>query len=93
MFRPDVAAWVKEPYYLPRIGIDARDVGAFVSIAADASKSEIVQFGLPAMLSGENVVDLKRRQVVRGGQVAIFTPMTSSGPDLTSKIGSQSELL
>jgi hypothetical protein len=60
MLVPLVLARMKEQRDLAGIGIDARQVGAFVKIALMARPCKIRQIVRSAMLSGNNVFYLER---------------------------------
>lgn len=60
VFGPDIPARVKQPYDLAGTWIDTGEVWAFVSVAVNARKREVFEFGLSTMLAGDDMVDLER---------------------------------
>jgi hypothetical protein len=57
---PRVLAWMKEACDFPGFGIDARQVGAFLQIALPAGERQIIKMRGPAVLFGNNVLDMER---------------------------------
>ena len=52
--------------------VDSNEVWALVPIASRAGQGQVVQLGFPAMLAGNDVVDLKGQSVSRLGQLAVL---------------------
>lgn len=78
---PFVAAGVKEPDLRSGAWIDPTQVWTFVMIASKASEGEIAPDRLSRVLSGDNVIDLKRRRGSCGWKMTILAPVPSSSPD------------
>lgn len=73
---------------LPCTRIDAAEIRPFVSVAAMACPSEIVEHGLSAMLAGNDVFEMKGfewREPVR--EVAVFTAQASTLANLQTEGG------
>lgn len=75
MVCPGLGAGVIEGLKALREGIEASDVGSFESIAMDASEGEVVEGGVAAVLTGDDVVDLEGGGVEIGGKAAVFATM------------------
>jgi len=52
--------------------VDFNEVWALVPIASGAGHGQVAESSFPAMLSGDDVVDLKRQSVSRLGQLAVL---------------------
>ena len=59
-------AGMEQPGQLSRLRIDPGDVGPFMPIAVQARKSQIIEAVRPAVLFGDDVVDLEGRRMQRG---------------------------
>ena len=61
MFVPELPAWAEQFCYLTGLRIDPREVCAFVQIAINAGKSEIVEIVCSAMYFWNDVLNVERR--------------------------------
>lgn len=57
--RPGLGARVEEGLESSGEGIQAGDVGSFETIAMDAGESKVIEGGIAAVLTGDDVVDLE----------------------------------
>jgi hypothetical protein len=69
---PAVAAGMIELGDLMSFLVDSNEVRALVPIASRAGQGQVAQLGFPAMLAGDDVVDLKGQSVRRLGQLAVL---------------------
>ena len=56
---------MEQAYELLSIGVPSRDIRSLVAIAVKAGKRQIVGRRLSAVLASANVIDLKRKSVLR----------------------------
>jgi hypothetical protein len=84
MFRPNLAAGIKQADNLPGLRIDSGQVAALVAIAECAAKGEILGVGRAAVLLGDDVVDLVRGEAQRLGHSAVFAAARGTLMDLPS---------
>jgi hypothetical protein len=59
MVMPAVAPWMKERGDLTCLAVDSSEIWALVSIASRASQCKVHQAALPAVLAGNDVVNLE----------------------------------
>ena len=83
MSRPSLASWAEERHYGPRVRIHAREVRPFVVVAIKARKGQILGDRGTAMFERDDVVDLKRQNVQRLGQVTVFASVKGTLPNQT----------
>ena len=89
---PSVFSWIEQSNREIGVWVEAEEVGAFVQIAAHAGKGEILFYGLPAMLFGDDMLDMKRRvDFVLHAETAIFTAASSPFPHLLSQLRVQDQ--
>jgi len=69
---PAVAAGMIELGAFMCYFVDSNEVWALVPIASGAGHGQVAESSFPAMLSGDDVVDLKRQSVSRLGQLAVL---------------------
>ena len=92
MIIPRVLSRIEQTHGEICVWVEAEEVGAFVQIAAHAGKGEILFDGLSAMLSGDDVFDMKRRvDFVLHAETAIFTAASSPFPHLLSQLRVQDQ--
>jgi hypothetical protein len=60
MLLPSILSRVEQATQSTRFGINARDIRAFVAIAAETAQGKIIQRSRTAVLSRNNVVNLER---------------------------------
>ena len=72
VFAPVVAAGMEEAADFAAVGVDAGEVWPFVQIAVGAGEGEIVPARRAAMLSGDDVLDVKREDALALREVAVF---------------------
>lgn len=70
---PSVLPWAEQSYRSPGVGIDPCDVRAFVAVAGVTGEREIVGFAEPAVLLGDDVVNLEGGLRELLGELAVFT--------------------
>jgi hypothetical protein len=85
VFSPNVCSRVRQAHNLSRHWIAASDVRPFMSVAMEARQCQIVEVGFPVMLSGDDMVDLKRKTVVRKRDPAILASLTGPLPNLLNQ--------
>jgi hypothetical protein len=59
MFRPSVAARIKERNDVIRNYVNHRDVWTFTTVASRADQGEIAQLRLPSVLASDDVIDFE----------------------------------
>jgi len=69
---PFIAPRIKETHKPPCLWINPSDIGTFVIIAVKAGGGEIASFATAAVLAGDNVVLLERREVEPLNHPAVF---------------------
>ena len=72
---------MKQANELAGLRIDASNIGPFEAVAMDAGKGEILLVSCAAVLTGNDVIDLKRSRMYSGGQLTIFTSRAGSLPN------------
>lgn len=86
MIRPMLRSWVKEPLHQPGKRIDSGEVWTVVQIAVMAGEGEVRFDGLPAVLTGDDVLDMKTKErVISLPHAAILAALVGAGSDLFSK--------
>jgi hypothetical protein len=81
VIRPTLPSWVEQRDVLLACPIEAGDVGPFVRVAPFARKRKILSRSRPAMLLGDDVVDLKGQACRCRWELTIFTATVGSFPD------------
>jgi len=89
VFWPAVCSRMKKANKLARLCIESRDVGAFEAIAMDASKCQILPYGLATMLPADYVINLEWCRIECRRQMAVFATSTGSLPDKANQISIQ----
>jgi hypothetical protein len=84
---PTLAPRVEEGHKLATDRIHARQVRALAKIAAMAGQRKIVNVVAPAMLPGDDVLDVVRQLAVILAQQAILAAVARSLPDKVSRGG------
>jgi hypothetical protein len=84
---PPVAPGVEEWHELTAHGIHARKVRPFAKIAAVAGQREIANVVAPAVLSGDDMLDVVRQPAVLLAQQAILATIIRSSPDKVPRGG------
>ena len=87
MLRPDVLSGMEQAYNFSAGWINTGNVRAFIAVAMNAAQSQIIWLCYAAVLTGNDVVNLKRGRRCRRRQMTIFTPVSSPKGDLTDKMG------
>jgi hypothetical protein len=82
VFGPKIEPWMKQADKLPRVGIKASNVRPFETITVEAREGEIIDRCRPSVLSGDDVVDLKRQPVLGVRYSAVLAPILCPFPDL-----------
>ena len=59
MIRPEIPTWMEQRNKLPALGIEASNVRPLVEIATATGQRQIVGFTLTAMLTGDDMLDVK----------------------------------
>lgn len=81
MLVPLICSWVEETHGLSALGIDTSDIGAFLSIAAAARPRKIAALISPAVLLGDDMLEVKDLiRIGRFGQVAVLTSLMRASP-------------
>jgi len=75
---PGVSAGMEEAHDPTRERIDTRDVAPLVIVARETGEAGIVGGSGPAVLQGDDVVDLVRERAVRLVKPAVFAPILSA---------------
>ena len=78
MLSPFLQAWVEQRNKLAGLRVDGSNVTALPGIAAQASKSEVLEYGHSFMLPGNDVVYLVGRVGIIFVQQAIFASISSA---------------
>ena len=78
---PAVAARMIELSNLTCCLVDSNEVWALIPVASRAGQGQVAQLGFPAMLAGDDVVDLKGQSVRRLGQLAVLAQPPGTGPN------------
>ncbi len=78
---PAVAAGMIEFGDLICSFVDSNEVWALVPIASRAGQGQVAQLGFPAMLAGDDVVDLKGQSVSRLGHLAVLAQPPGTDPN------------
>jgi hypothetical protein len=86
VFFPGVLPWVEERDDLTRFGVDARQIGALVRVTSVAGQGKVCGSVIPAMLAGNDVLDLERRKreiflLEQALFTAIASPLTDKFAD------------
>jgi hypothetical protein len=87
MLSPAVAPGVEEGYKLTADGIHAREVRALAEVAAVAGQREIVNVIAPAVLFGDDMLDVVRQLAVLLTQQAILATVVSPAADKVPRGG------
>jgi len=82
MFRPKVPSRIEQLGELFCLWIDAREVWAFVEVAAKARIGKIAEGVAAPVLLGDDMLCLKRRDDVRFGEAAVFAAARRALPHL-----------
>ncbi len=61
--------------------VDSNEVWALVPVASRAGQGQVAESGFPAMLAGDDVVDLKGQSVRRLGQLAVLAQAPGTDPN------------
>ncbi len=80
---------MKERDNLASFGIPSSDVGAFALVAVQAGELQILHDSFPAVLPGNDVVNVKRARIPEGRHMAIFTAPLGPLPDVANQVLSQ----
>jgi hypothetical protein len=87
MLSPAVAPGVEEGHKLTTDGIHAREVGALAKVAAVAGQREIFNVIAPAVLFGDDMLNVVRQLAVLLAQQAILATVIRPAPDKVSRGG------
>ena len=77
---------MKESNWLAACRIRACDVRSFMAIAVKTGKSEIVEHCLPAVLTSDDMINVKGQRVEGGGKMTVFTSVAGSLPDVPDDV-------
>jgi hypothetical protein len=72
---------MKKTNDLARRWVDAGNVGPFEAVAMDAGEGEVWLLTCTAVLTGNDVIDLKRSRTYSSGQLTILTSRVGSLPN------------
>lgn len=78
MLFPNIHPWMEQANYLPRHFIESGDVRSFMSVAMSTGEREVAFDRLPAMLFGQNMIDLERKGKSRLREQAILASIERS---------------
>ena len=81
MITPFVFPRVEKCRHKSGVRVDARQIGAFLQIAVPAGERQIVKLVRPAVLSGNDVLDVERTAVSRLRQMAILATIAGASAD------------
>jgi hypothetical protein len=87
MFSPAVAPGVEEGHKLAADGIHSREIRALVQVAAVAGQRKIVNVVAPAVLFGDDRLDVVRQLAVLLTQQAILATIIRSAADKVPRRG------
>ena len=91
---PSVFSWIEKSNREVGVWVEAEEVGAFVQIAVHAGKGEIFFNGLPAMLFGDDVFNMKRRvDFVLYAEMAVFASVSRPFANLLSQLRVQDQAI
>ena len=79
---------MKQANKLARRWIEPTYVGTLEAIAMDTGKREVLGIGSAAMLTGNDVIDLKWGGVYGSGQLTIFTSCVGAPPNSADELRS-----
>jgi hypothetical protein len=82
MLTPGILPRVKKSLDFTRCRIASRNVRSFVTVAVQAGESQIPEIAASAVLSGDNVIYLKRERVIRKRNAAVLASGAGAMPDL-----------
>lgn len=85
VFSPNVGSRVKQSHNLSGYWITASDVRPLVSVAMETRQSKVIRLGCALMLSSDDMVDLKRKTVVRKRNSAIFASFAGPLPNFLNQ--------
>jgi hypothetical protein len=86
MLTPNVNPGMEQPDQFSRDGIYARDVRSLVPIAVRARQRKILFYTLPAMLLGNDVIDLKRKRQAKLWNPAVLATIRRAPPNLVNQL-------
>jgi hypothetical protein len=72
---------MKKTNDLARRWVDAGNVGPFEAVAMDAGEGEVWLLTCTAVLTGNDVIDLRRSRTYSSGQLTILTSRVGSLPN------------
>src|SRR5437868_8316436 len=85
MIAPSIITWVVKSDQPILSRCDRRDIAAFISVAGDTGQRQIIDFRCTAMLTTNNVLDLKSEiRVLFGDQTVLANVIGSSGNNQSS---------
>jgi len=87
MLSPAVAPGVEEGHKLTADGIHAREVWALAKVAAVAGQREIVNVIAPAVLFGDDMLNVVRQLALLLAQQAILATVIRPAPDKVPRSG------
>jgi hypothetical protein len=82
---PFVTAGIKEADDLSGARVDTRDVRSFGAVAEKAGQGQIARDGRPAMLAGNDVIDLEGEHAVVLVKLAVFAALMGTLPNEPDK--------
>jgi hypothetical protein len=82
---PDVRSRVKQTHDFAAHWIAASDIWPLVPIAVEAGQGQIINLSCTVMLSCNDMIDLKRKTVVRKRNQAVFAPLSGSLPNFLNQ--------
>ena len=87
MFAPTIASWVEKTDDIASRRVPPGNVRAFMPVAVETCERKVINSSEAAVLSGNDVIDVKWQRVSRCRQVAVFAAAPCLLPDLSRKFG------
>jgi hypothetical protein len=87
MFAPTIISRVKKTDDIAGRRVPPGNVRPFMPVAVETCERKVVCISEAAVLSGNDVINVKWQWVSRGGQVAVFATAPCPPPDLPRKFG------
>jgi hypothetical protein len=87
VLHPQVTSRVKQWRHLARHWVNTGEIGAFLEVAAMACQRQVVNVIAPAMLLGDNMLDVVRQLAVHLTQQTILATVFCAAPDQVPRSG------
>jgi len=82
VLRPAMPSWVEQSSELFRPWIDSSEVRPLVEVASQAGEGEVAEGCSTSVLLCNNVLDLKRREVMGFREAAVFAATSGPPPNM-----------